>query len=352
MEVFSQCVVKIDLIRRYTFVIFIIVLNGTICSTQGQEVRADILSIVDDIANANSLEAEQIGIDGRISKQWLNYKLLADKAATNELITLTDHENGVVRCYSFMALAAHRDVDLVSILLKHMHDTLLVERVEGCVGLGSTVGDYFIDVVTTNSDVEDAYRLNDSEQAMIDSILYFDTSIKLYARGSLLKKHEKKVEYWNRLKELYDLDSTKNTLIETAKMQRDQDVPLVLAYLKAHSRDSLNIGLRAVRYFPHPVFFPYLEEELAKELKYKNEFVYAPSPNLFQAIVQYQNKPSLDLLELAVTKDTNREYQFLNGFIWVTLEMFPHPIYSDIKNRLTVLASDKAELKYWMNNTK
>ena len=46
-------------------------------------------------------------------KQYENFEELKKNASKQELLTLTNHSNGVVRCYSFWALASNKNARFV-----------------------------------------------------------------------------------------------------------------------------------------------------------------------------------------------------------------------------------------------
>jgi len=59
---------------------------------------------------------------------------LSSIASKEELITLTNHPNGVVRCYSFWALSRKPAIDLLPILINHISDTADIQTLFGDEG--------------------------------------------------------------------------------------------------------------------------------------------------------------------------------------------------------------------------
>ena len=47
--------------------------------------------------------SEGVGVSGMRPGQWNNFEELKKYASVDELLALTNHKNGVVRCYSFWA---------------------------------------------------------------------------------------------------------------------------------------------------------------------------------------------------------------------------------------------------------
>ena len=60
--------------------------------------------VVKKIAKINELMSSAVYGSGIRPKQWDNFEELEKIATKKELIELTNHPNGVVRCYSFWAL--------------------------------------------------------------------------------------------------------------------------------------------------------------------------------------------------------------------------------------------------------
>ena len=84
-------------------------------------------------------------------KQYDNFEKLKETATQRELIELTNHPNGVVRCYAFWALSKDKSVDLFQIILNHINDYELVKTQFGCIGGQEKVGDFFISYATLDS---------------------------------------------------------------------------------------------------------------------------------------------------------------------------------------------------------
>ncbi len=78
--------------------------------------------------------------------QFDNFAQLEKTASQQELLTLTEHPNGVVRCYAAWALSHDSTVDLVPIVIRHIQDTATVFTQFGCIGSQERVGDFFIEL--------------------------------------------------------------------------------------------------------------------------------------------------------------------------------------------------------------
>ena len=67
--------------------------------------------IVKTIEKVNELMGSAVYYSGIRPEQWDNFVKLKKIATTQELIELTNHKNGVVRCYSFWALSHKKEID-------------------------------------------------------------------------------------------------------------------------------------------------------------------------------------------------------------------------------------------------
>ncbi|MBK9962980.1 MAG: hypothetical protein IPP06_17140 [Saprospiraceae bacterium] len=115
--------------RLTTLLIYTLTVLSTLI---GQTVRPEIEKIVNGIAKDNVLKSEGVGYAGIRTDQWDRYIALKEHATNEELIALTDHKNGVIRCYSFEALATRKDSNIYSVLIKHLTDTAIIPTFQGC----------------------------------------------------------------------------------------------------------------------------------------------------------------------------------------------------------------------------
>lgn len=150
--------------------------------------RSEIKKIVDSIEAGNFVAITAgIGASGYLTPQWKYFQQLKKDATAEELISLTNHKNGAVRCYAFQALAGKQSDKVFSILLTHLYDTAKVKTISGCNAAMELVGDYYINVVTPKYIDLEAYKLTIEERKKLDNILKNDDKITLYARELVLR---------------------------------------------------------------------------------------------------------------------------------------------------------------------
>jgi hypothetical protein len=313
----------------------------------GQTVRSEIDKIANEIAQNNWLISQYVE-----NEQWGRYITLREKATNDELIMLTDHSNGVVRCYSFQALATRKGVDVFSVLIKHLHDSTKIKISEPCLVSRKYVGDYFYEIVTLKYGDIGIYKLTAAERYKIDSILLFDKNIRLSAKLRALKGLEPMENYYGRIREMVLDEKDNDALIALAKYQKQQDKEFIIERLTSNNTDIQCYGLEAVKYFPDSLFFSYLCNIHSIEIKKSTSFNYALIRNLYQAIVQYKNNPSKELLQLTLNTTIDYTLECHSELIWLALEFYPNTIYNSIQSGLKLSENKRSELqKIWIDST-
>ncbi|NCT18998.1 MAG: hypothetical protein GW771_12285 [Flavobacteriia bacterium] len=316
----------------------------------GQTVGPEIDKIVKGIAKDNMLKSAGVGIAGARTDQWDRYIALKTKATNEELINLTDSENGVVRCYSFQALATRKNINLLPILIKHLTDTTTITTFQGCIISDQMVGDYFLDVVTPQYIDLDAYKLTENERQQVDSILIFNKSIRLSAKSEVLRKLKPEQKLYDRIREIVVDEKSNSALIALSKFQNPKDKDFIIEKLKSTKTDIQYYGLQAVKNYPDSSFFYFLSEIHSVEIKKPTGFNYSMLRTLYQAIVQYKNKESRELLEQTLNSTKGSTLQYHSEFIWLALELYPDPIYDGIQGRIKLSDYKRSDLQYWIDN--
>ncbi|MBI1183267.1 hypothetical protein GC194_03275 [bacterium] len=328
------------------------VLALTISATlYAQTVRPEIKRLVDGIAEDNIVKSSAVGIAGSQSDQWNRYISLKEKATNEELIALTDHTNGAVRCYSFQALATRKNINVYSILIRHLYDTALVTIFQGCLLGSETIGDYFLKVVTDPYNDGETCKLNEIERQKVDSILIFDKNIKLSARSDVLKILYPDEKYYKRVREIVTVEKDNYGLIALSRYQNQNDKDIIIERLISNKPKVQYYGLLAVKHFPDSSFFTYIVKIHSVEIE-KSTSMYIPLLRiLYQAIVQYKNLESRSLLELSLSKESKYASKYHSEYIWLALDLYPDNVYYGIQQKINISSSSKSELQFWINNT-
>ena len=106
--------------------------------------RAQILKILNQIANHPTVDAQYIGIGSTQSTQFQRFIWLKTVATDEELIKMTNHNSGNVRAYSFKALCERNSIVCKSILERHLTDTTQIVTRAGCIGATEQINVFFL----------------------------------------------------------------------------------------------------------------------------------------------------------------------------------------------------------------
>jgi len=113
-----------------------------------EDIRQEIIDTVEKISDDNIIMSSAIGPGGIKPEQYERFEFLCENAYEKELIELTDYPNGVVRGYSFWALAKLRSDSLEKVILDHIQDTDTISTQFGCMLFSYPLIDFMIEVVT------------------------------------------------------------------------------------------------------------------------------------------------------------------------------------------------------------
>ncbi|HYG15600.1 MAG TPA: hypothetical protein VEC12_07580, partial [Bacteroidia bacterium] len=234
-------------------------------------------------------------------EQYNNFVELEETATREELIMLTNHSNGVVRCYSFWALSHDSTAELFPVILNHLNDTGFVSTLFGCIGGDEMVGDFFINIVTPGYVDLQSHKLNPIQFAVLDSILIY-TPNNLWAKSNAILRAKPSERDYLKLRELVIKEHNQDALVKLAQYRKEQDVELILNNREKSKTDEGGYfyTYKAIIEFPHPDFFPLLEKNLYQTLDnthYSNEW-----RGLYSAIAGYKNQRALSLLKVPLTQ--------------------------------------------------
>lgn len=99
-------------------------------------------AIVEGIAQYNRLDGSMIGLAGQKSIQYKRFEVLC-QFSEDSLVSLTDHNNPVVRAYAFEALVKNNSSKTLEIFEKHIRDKASFDEMFGCIVNSTTVNIYF-----------------------------------------------------------------------------------------------------------------------------------------------------------------------------------------------------------------
>lgn len=262
--------------------------------------------IVKNIEKVNVLMGSAVGASGMRPKQFENFEELKKNASIEELIMLTNHPNGVVRCYSFWALLPLKNIDLFSIVKSHLGDDTMVQTQFGCIGSGEKVGDFYIQLVTTHYEDDDTKFLSVDQLKTLDSLLIYSDN-NLNKKIDAILKAEPTESLYPKVRELVIKENNESAVIALSKYKRESDIELILKN-KDSDEDSESgyfSTYKAIQNFPDPRFSPLLEKNLNSILD--NDNVSQEWSELYKAIAIYKNEKSLESLTIPFTKVKNQD---------------------------------------------
>ncbi len=293
------------------------------------KISAQTEQIVTKIEKVNELMGSAVYYEGVRPQQYDNFTELQKKATQNELLQLTNHPNGVVRCYAFWALSYNPSSNLLPIVISHINDTASVKTQFGCIGSREKVGDFFIDIVTPQYVDLDSKKLTRAEYVYLDSVLVY-TSNKLYAKENAINRATLNETFYERVRELVLEENNQSALVTLAKFKREQDIPLILNNrLRGERYDQLFFTYKAISQFPDQAFLPLLKKPLYDAVEkgaWSNEW-----RELYNAIASFKNDTALQLLKVPFTQTKHvniRQYHI--DFIFGAVQEYYTPIYDEL----------------------
>jgi hypothetical protein len=281
--------------------LFILILFTPVGFSENKSDSIDLGDIVKRIEEINMFQDSAVGYAGVRPEQYDNFISLKEIATVDELLSLTDHQNGVVRCYAFWALSYNESVNLYPIVLNHLNDTEIVTIQFGCIIFDQQVGDLFIDIVTPERVDLDNRKLNSIQLSELDSILIFG-SYDLYAKSRAIERVDPEEYLYSRLRKLVLDENNRDALVSLARYQKKQDVKLILSSCmdaKSNKKDCV-YTYRAIYHFPHPEFMPLLHSALVKALS--EDYINNEWRDLYKAIAAYNSEEAAQLMMIPFTE--------------------------------------------------
>lgn len=297
------------------------------------KISSQTKTIVEKIEKKNMLMGSAVGYGGTRPEQFDNFTDLKNVATDDELQELTNYPNGVVRCYSFWALSYKTSFNLLPIVIRHIPDDESVSTMFGCIVSDENVGDFFINLVTPDYIDINTKKLDSTEFGILDSILIYSPN-NLHAKQNAIRRAKLTERFYIRARDLVTKDKNQEALVALAKYQKEQDIPLILEN-KIGSKPDVGylFTYRAICEFPHPDFFPLLEQNLKQTLT--DDHFSTEWRELYKAIANYKNNKAIELLTVPFTQvkhENIREYHI--DFVFGALQKYQTPLFDDLLWRL------------------
>jgi len=302
-------------------------IDKTKISSQTEKIVAKIEKVDEVMGNA-------VGEGGIQPEQYDHFIELQKTATKDELMELTNHPNGVVRCYSFWALSYDREINLLPIVVQHIYDNEFVKTQFGCRGGQERVGDFFIGRLTIKYVDSISQKLTNAEFRRLDSFLIY-TPNNLWARTDAINRARRTEELYTRLRELVIKENYLDALPVLAEFQKENDIDLILNSREFYRNDEAGYyyTYQAIMNFPRPEFMPLLEKNLTNT--WDETHIPAEGKKLYAAIAAYKNDKAAELLSRAFTNVVHegiKEYHL--DFLYDAVIEYIDTVYNDILWRL------------------
>ena len=289
-------------------------------------IRPELARLVRKIAADNMLKSAGVGEAGVRTSQWERYETLKEKATDEELKTLTDDSNSVVRCYAFQALAS-RKTDVYPILLQHLADTAQVRTFMGCIISSIKTGDYFIDVVTPDYVDPSCYKLTSNQQTALDSILLNNITVRVDKKTQLLAVIKPNPKFYKQIRKQAEQGSPQATLA-LARFQKESDINIIMS-LFSGSEINNYYAIYSAREYPSPTFYPLLVKNFESEW-HEKLYDYSKWRLLYQALANYPTDETYKLFERTVHTTDDFRRQILGTYLMIALKKYPNPKFTSL----------------------
>lgn len=302
-------------------------------------------------------------MDLRVERAWgrdniEEYKKWVHTLPKKDFIELTNHPNSIVRISSFQALVtAYPEMDIVPIIIEHINDTDVIERHQHDEFSDQKIGDVFFDIATDSPMWGlkiDKFSASERKR-LFRSLL--TTPNELDATTEFLLKMETLPEFHEYIEPV--LEKHAAGLVYLAKYQREQDIELILTYLRraegssrARYSETSRDAYQAIKYFPHKDFFLVLKKIILEDVSDTNiprPFTAGRGLNLrgaYRAIAAYENGEALALLNLPFQQElqlSDKQVRFYSELVFYAITQSKAEIYDEMllkfwgqKKRLSV----------------
>jgi len=285
--------------------------------------------IVDELESVNVVESKYVGDGGSISEQWKRYEQLQEIANIDQLTDLINYPNATVNCYAFKALVAKKSDRVFPILVAHLHDTIKVARVDGCIGMMEYVGDFFMGELLYGYE-DQGYKLNEVEKEKLDSIFLYDSSIVLDTKSYVFDNLPQKELYYEKIRELVE-DRNSEALVALAKYKKQEDRALIASFLK--EGEDQYAALKAILEFPDEYFY----EDLVNLFDYEwkmNQGNYGKWRLYYQALANYPKEKTVELFNRTFTLEDVYKREAFYEYLFLAISKYPNTIYNPIKAKM------------------
>jgi hypothetical protein len=314
--------------KRYIVILAVLLFTRTYCSSQA--VSDSTMKIADSFVKLNEMICKTRMNKELSEKETALYRAFSRLATLPELITLTDNENGVIRCFAFQFLASKPGFDIIGILRKHQADTAKV-RVEGGANQGrKEVRTHFIEAISRNNYYKN--RILDSrESATFDSILVFCPGIITPVKDGKLLSLPVEKKYYLRIREIALKEHNNTAFVALAKYHNPQDISLIKSLFNDDKMKYYAVW--AVSEYPDSAFYPIIIRLFDREFpKYKFDFSFWRV--MYEALVQYPDQKTYDRFEQTIALKFQLFKDVVEADLDAALDKYPNPFFDALRKKV------------------
>ena len=269
------------------------------------------------------------------------FRDLTNKATIEELVTLTDYTNGVVRCYAFCALLEQHYKGSFEILKKHLSDSEMVMTFDDEDGREYMVGDFFLMLMTEGKINASLLKLTEEQLLEIDEILLNDDDVVLETQLDRVMELEATEENYKKIRAFAEKKRAGKTLVKLSEYQKEEDVRFIK---RLFDDDDPYYALKAVRNFPHPDFFEGVKAIHDKQISKKKNLVPLDILMLYQALAQYKTEESKQMMQSSIQETKKFLRPIHTKYVWLALHKYPAPVFDDFFNQIRLSSTDRREV--------
>lgn len=322
--------------------LFILLFSSLLSFSQDQysdsQISKPVLELIKQIAEENILMDSAVGGAGMRPKQYDRFEKLKNKATLKELRALTNHPNGVVRCYALQGLILKKENSDIffSIIKKHLNDNEVIETFSGCIMDYELVSDVFLGYAQYPLTYEDEETIIDEKQIReLDSLLIYDGNKESRRRYIAIKNLPATPQNYPIVKSIAMNEDFESALVKLSEYHKEEDLDFLYnRYDSLNSKNYMVVYYEIAANYAHPKFFPLLSSTFKDQ--FDNNFLDRyETAKLYDAVASYKNKASLELLSIPFTDitDADKRREHLN-YTEEAIVKYNDKIYDDLLRKL------------------
>ncbi|MGL1886763.1 MAG: hypothetical protein OCD76_09625 [Reichenbachiella sp.] len=302
---------------------------------KSQSLSDEVRGIVDSLSTERVFEYSQVGIGGRESELWRKFENLQQRANDKELLILLKHENSVVNCYAYLALAKRNSPELYGFLINNLRDNRVVATQSFDVIRSYSINDFYLNLFPKES-------LTLEKKIELDSILIFDDKIRSSYKNDLIE-HLPNDEYYYSAIRQYAISGNGSALVNLAKFKKGGDKGIIIK--RAKQKKGAYSGFKAMREFPDEEFLKVLSKQFRKRW-HRFHYNYAEFRMLYQALAQYPDEERTLRIFRKTTRALGKwKRETFSASVKLAILKYPHLNFEPILEKIELSDYEEDQLK-------